>query len=182
MTARVTEILRAVGLCEDYRFVHPADLARARARGAALHKAIELATLGTLDPDSLHPEIAPGFAAYQRFVAATAHVVEAAEVELTHPWGIVGHPDDVGTLGERGPVVIDYKLTRTPDLVGTKYQLAAYRLLWDHAHPERPIQGCFMLQLPRDADGDYRLVDLTDDYAVNVFTAAFVVWKAQQER
>lgn len=182
MIASVTEILRAVGLTEDYRFVHPTDLARARARGAALHKAIELAHAGTLDPESLHPEIAPGFAAYLRFVEATGHEPEASELELTHPWGIVGHPDRVGTLGARGPVIIDYKLTRAPDLVGTKYQLAAYRMLWDHAHPERPAQGCFMLQLPRDAGADYRLVDLTDDYAVNVFTAAFVVWKAQQER
>ena len=58
---RVTEVLRAVGLGPDFSAVPAATLEHARQRGTALHAAIEWHHEGTLDPDSLHPEVRAGF-------------------------------------------------------------------------------------------------------------------------
>ena len=75
----VTEILADVGLAPDLTMVKPEVLAWASARGTALHRAIELHAKGTLDYDSLHPEIVGALKAYLDFVYESGHKAVASE-------------------------------------------------------------------------------------------------------
>lgn len=178
----VTEILEAVGLAPDLSMVKPDVLAWASARGTALHRAIELHTKGTLDVDSLHPEIVPALEAYLRFVEDSGHEAHASELELIHPtWGFMGHPDRVGTLAKLDDLcLIDWKMTASFSTNYVRHQLAGYAELWNAVHPDRPVKKCFGLHLRKD--GTYRLHDVTDPEARQAFLAAVVVYKAQRRK
>ena len=178
----VTEILQAVGLAPDLSMVKPDVLAWASARGTALHRAIELHTKGTLDYDSLHPEIIPALKAYLDFVHDSGHEAIASELELVHPtWGFMGHPDRVGTLAKlEDLVLIDWKMTASFSTNYVRHQLAGYRLLWNANNPDRPVRKCFGLHLKKD--GRYTLHDVSDPEAEQAFLAAVVVWKAQRRK
>lgn len=169
----VTTIIREVGLSRSYPNTPEMELARQR--GTALHAAILLHAGGELDEGSLHEAIRPGFEAYLRFLDETGHIEMFSEYEIEHPWGIIGHLDRVSSLIE----ILDWKYSDSPDLVGAKYQLAGYRLLWNHQFPLSPVSRCLVIGLGKN--GKYRPHDVTDDYAMQVFTSAFVVYKARQE-
>lgn len=178
----VTEILRAVGLGPDYSAVPEATLERASLRGQALHAAIAYHAAGVLDEASIHPEIAPGFSVYLKFLADSQHQAIASEIDLIHPaWHYRGHPDRIGFLGA-DRVLIDFKYMDSVDLAATAYQLAAYRLAWHALRSSEPIRQCFVLQLKHD--GTYRLHELPKGgwaKAEQVFLAALVVYRARQE-
>ena len=184
----VTEILEAVGLAPDLSMVKPEILAWASARGTALHRAIELHTKGTLDTDSLHPEIVPALKAYLDFVHDSGHepaIIDgqpASELELVHPtWGFMGHPDQVATLAKiEDLVLIDFKFTAAFSTNYVRHQLAGYKLLWNAVHPDRPVRKTFGLHLKKD--GRYALHDVTDAEAEQAFLAAVVVQKAQRRK
>ena len=178
----VTEILSDVGLAPDLSMVKPEVLAWASARGTALHRAIELYTKGTLDVDSLHPEIAWALKGYLDFVEASGHQPIASELELIHPtWGYMGHPDRIGTLrSAEGPVLIDWKMTSAFAANYVRHQLAGYRLLWNANHPDLSVSKCFGLWLKKD--GTYRLIDVTDAEAEQAFLAAVCVYKAKRRK
>ena len=178
----VTEILADVGLAPDLSAVRPDVLAWASARGTALHRAIELHTKGTLDPDSLHPEIVPALAAYLRFVEDSGHEPVASELELVHPtWGFMGHPDRVGTLAKLEDLcLIDWKFTAGFSTNYVRHQCAGYKILWNAVYPERPVRKVFGLHLKKD--GRYTLHDVTDAEAEQAFLAAVVIHKAQRRK
>ena len=178
----VTEILQAVGLAPDLSMVKPDVLAWASARGTALHRAIELHTKGTLDYDSLHPEIIPALKAYLDFVHDSGHEAIASELELVHPtWGFMGHPDRVGTLAKlEDLVLIDWKMTASFSTNYVRHQLAGYKILYNAVHPDRPVRKTFGLHLKKD--GRYTLHDVTDAEAEQAFLAAVVVHKAQRRK
>ncbi len=178
----VTEILQSVGLAPDLTMVKPEVLAWASARGTALHRAIELHDKGTLDMDSLHPEIIPALKAYLDFVHDSGHEAIASELELIHPtWGFCGHPDRVGTLAKlEDLVLIDWKFTASFDKPYVTLQTAGYAALWDANYPDRPIRKCFGLHLRKN--GTYNLHDVSDPEARQTFMAAVVVYKAQRQR
>ncbi len=83
----VTEIMRDLGLSEDYRFLPPAKLEAVQARGKAVHAAIEYHAAGDLDPASVHPVVRPFLEGYVKFADEHQHVAIASELALTHPWG-----------------------------------------------------------------------------------------------
>lgn len=175
----MTEILKALGLCDDYAFVPD----HARDRGTALHQAIQWFEDGTLDTNSLHPEIIQPFTAYQRFVEDTGHMVESSEVELVHPWGFCGHLDRVGLVnGDRA--ICDWKSGTTVDLKGATLQLAGYGLLYAHQfqteYPETRLPDVKRYVVNLRPDGTYKLIDVTDDHATQVFTAAVMVYHARE--
>ena len=179
----VTEILQAVGLAPDLSMVKPEVLAWASARGTALHRAIELHAKGTLDANSLHEEIKGALAGYLKFVQDSGHEAVASELELVDDkrWGIMGHPDRVGTIKSvEGLVLLDWKMTSGFATNYVRHQLAGYRFLWGLIHPDQPISKCFGLWLKKD--GSYRLIDLTDAEAEQAFLAAVVVYRAQRRK
>jgi hypothetical protein len=171
-----TEILRAVGLTRAYP--DTPEMARYRARGTALHQAIQWFHAGVLDEESLHPEIAPGFSAYRAWLEETGWKWLASEVEIFHPWGYVSHLDLIGEDPEGGGGV--EILDVSPDLKSAAFQLAAYGLAYDHAHPEAPHVRRRVLQLS-PSGWRAKAHDVTDAAAVQVFAAAVIVHRAQRE-
>jgi len=178
----VTEILQAVGLAPDLSMVKPEVLAWASARGTALHRAIELHEKGTLDVDSLHPEIVGALTGYLKFVEESGHEAVASELELIHPtWGFMGHLDRVGTLAKlEYLVLIDWKFTAGFSINYVRHQLAGYKILWNTVHQDRPVRKTFGLHLKKD--GKYTLHDVTDPEAEQAFLAAVVVYRAQRRK
>jgi len=180
----VTEILAAVGLDPDLSMVKPEVLAWASARGTALHRAIELYTKGTLDTDSLHPEIAGALTGYLKFVADSGHEAIASELELIDDkrWGFMGHPDRIGTHRglDGGLAVYDWKMVASFDANYVRLQTAGYAELWNINHPDRPVAHCFGLHLKKD--GSYRLHNTSDLDARQTFLAALTVYKAQRRK
>lgn len=168
----VTRILAAAGLGPDYAMVPPAVLEAARARGSAVHEAIEALHLG-YEYDLL-PEGAPYLAAYRRFAQESGFTPERVEfrVEST-TWRYCGHPDVVGwLLGKR--TMLDYKGMDTVHLRSAARQLAGYRLAWNEQHPTETLDLCAVLQLK--PDGSYRLHEVDAAAKESVFLAAVVVW------
>lgn len=179
----VTEILQDVGLAPDLSAVKPEVLAWASARGTALHRAIELHAKGTLDVDSLHPEIAGALKGYLKFVDDSGHEAVASEIELIDDkqWGIMGHPDRVGTLrGLEGLALIDWKFTSGFATNYVRHQLAGYRILWNLLYPDQPVSKCFGLHLKKD--GKYALHNVGDAEAEQAFIAAVLVYKAKRRK
>lgn len=176
----VTEVLAAVGLTQNYGFLPQEKLELARARGTALHLAVQWFHEGTLDESSLHPEIKLGFEAYRAWLDEERWEWEASEVELFHPWGVVGHLDLVGLAPDVGIEILDVKFSDAPDVAGAALQLAFYGILWDQNHPDRPHRRRRILQITRD--GHAKPIDVTNPHHTNVCAAAVVVFQAQRER
>ena len=173
----VTEVLRAAGLSEA-PYPSPA-MARGLVRGRALHLAIQYHDEGALDLASLHPEVEGAFRAYLRFREEVPHRVRATEVTLFHEtWQFCGRPDRVAYMnGESTAVsILDWKMGDSPDLEAARYQLAAYRVLWD-ANSDCPAERCYAGR--RGRDGRYSLHDLTAPEASQVFLAALILYRAR---
>ncbi len=146
---RVTKILEVVGFTQNWggSLYH-------LERGRSLHHAIHLDLKGTLDEASIHPDIAPPFEAWRRFRQAAGPItVLQAECEMADPnWRFVGHPDLICLFGGV-TTLFDYKCTESPDLFAARYQLGAYRHLWNMRHPDRPIVDAAVLQLSPSGAG-----------------------------
>jgi len=174
----VTEILASCGLTQNYGFLPQEKLDLARARGTALHLAIQWFHEGTLDETSLHPEIRLGFEAYRAFLEEERWVWEASELELFHPFGVVGHLDLIGVAPDVGLEILDLKFSDAPDVKGAARQLAMYGMLWDHNHPDRPHRRRRVLQITRD--GHAKPIDVTNQHHSNVCAAAIVVYQERK--
>jgi hypothetical protein len=77
----VTTIIKQAGLTPDYSFVDPWYLER----GTFIHRATELWEKGTLDDDTVDPEITGYLTAYKSFRADWRDRVTGQEVRLWHP-------------------------------------------------------------------------------------------------
>lgn len=105
--------------------IAPDVLEYARARGQAVHRAIELDITGDLDEASLHPEVAGRFAGWRRFVQTSRFKPAGSEVRVfSQRFGYAGTFDLWGHIRHE-PYLIDIKATAlVPPTVGL--QTAAY--------------------------------------------------------
>lgn len=174
---RVSHVLRAVGLGPDLSHVSADDLARAQARGAAVHAAVEGIVYGYDADVDLPPEARPYIDAFRRFVVEAGFQPIAAEILVIHPtWRYQGHPDVVGFLqGRRG--ILDLK---TGDATGAEAQVAAYVDAWTAQRPTEPATWGAILHLRED--GTYRWDEVPLQAALEVFRAALIVYAAQPRR
>ncbi len=179
---RVTEILRSVGLDPDYSMVPAAALEVARARGIAVHSALEALTYGYLDGET--PEIAPYLSAARKFISESGYKPQVAEVRVVNEtWKYQGHIDSVGTMPLKGSVVralCDWKTAESLDVEYAGYQLAGYRLAWQASHPATPIHVVAAVQLR--SDGSYRFHEIDPAHAEPVWLAAVTVFHARRRR
>jgi hypothetical protein len=77
----VTQILRQEGFCPSLDWIDPWYLQR----GTYVHRATELYDKGTLDEESLSPEIIPYLESYKRARAEIGFTITAIELKLWHP-------------------------------------------------------------------------------------------------
>lgn len=179
---RVTEILRAVGLSPDFSAVPETVLEAALERGVARHAAIEADHYGFLEPSQ--EALLVG---YRRFLADTGHLPVNSEFLVEdRVWGYCGHPDRLGRHGDE-VWLIEWKPMGT-DLYAASLQLAAYRYGLELHRLGLTIHRGVVVELNDDS---YRLTDVTKpdpggrwpglDAAWQVFQAALIVYRAQQE-
>lgn len=113
-----TQILKAVGLYPDYSFVDPYYLTR----GTYIHRAIELYEKGTLDEETLDPEIAPYLEQWKRVRPHFKIEIVGTEVKKVHPQLLyAGIIDDVITGHTNYALYLtkdSYKLEEVKDIRG----------------------------------------------------------------
>src|SRR5262245_40790498 len=99
-----------------------------RARGKAVHRAIELYESGTLEEETLHPDVAGHFAAYKKFKDETGYKPEAFEESVfSDSLRYRGTLDSRGYFtGKDGWAIVDFKCSHKPDLKAAALQLSAY--------------------------------------------------------
>jgi len=170
---RVSDILAAAGLAADFSHVNAEILEAAQARGTAVHEAITAHHYG-YEVD-ITPEIKPYLAAYERFLSESGHEPIVSEYELVDSeWGVMGHVDRVGYLNKlRG--IFDWTIG---DGQSKRYQLAAYRWLWNRCRPQEPVT--FTAGVELRANGTYRLYETEGAQDEQVWLAAVIVYQAQQ--
>lgn len=118
----VTRVLRRL---IDFSGIDPAVLEKARERGKAVHRAIELDIAGDLDDESLHPEVRERFLGWRNFVKLSGFKVISSEQRVySERHGYAGTIDLCGTI-RRETYLPDIKATAlVPPTVGL--QTAAY--------------------------------------------------------
>lgn len=174
---RVTSILASVGLAPDYAAIAPETLQAAAERGSKVHALIEATHYGFAEPEDVTPDVAPYLAAYEKFVVDSGYQPIATEIEVRHP-DYVGHVDQIGwLLGRR--LLVDFKTT-SAIYPSAAYQVAGYRMAWQHQHPKEPITALAVVQLR--GDGTYRLHEVAIAQAERVWLAALTVYLARQRR
>ena len=156
----VSEIMRFAAR-EVYGNVNQYTLDHAADRGTQVHAAcLQLDTTGTVDITS---DLVPYLEAYAAFVRKETPQWMALEQPLNVDTEYAGTIDRVGVLPKRGMglALVDIKTTsalKTPLLT---IQLAAYRRLWNHNHPDRPVDTMYALHLRRD--GTHYLKPITHE-------------------
>ncbi len=150
----VSEILQKVGLVKDYKGVDPFY----RDRGIATHKAIELHLSGSLDPESLDPNVKPCFEAFLKYSAdhplGDILALEKPMVNLSETFA--GTPDLITTKA-----IFDWKCSKSHDKVaelqGQAYACLAFHL--NHEHIYRPF-----IVVELHDDGTYEEFNYGSDY------------------
>ena len=179
----VTAILSRVGLGPDLSGIAESVLEVARARGTAVHAAIEALTYG-YEPE-IPDGVGPYLDGYRKFLAETGYRPVVHEVEVVDPrWQYVGHADGVGWIAE-DRVLVDWKATAVLDVDAVSYQLAAYRQAWQARRPTEPIKRLIAVQFK---PGAYRMHEVGKNggpsvaEATSVWQAAVVVYRAIERR
>lgn len=146
----VTEILKP--LYGDLRYVKQDLLDYKSVLGQAVHKAIELYTLKTLDMDTLDDQVLPYFEQFLRFCRDTGFVPTETEVRISSKMGYAGTLDLIGLLNCR-KVLVDIKTTAALS-PAVALQTAAYGMAYNAERPASPVVKRYALRLTPDM---YRL-------------------------
>lgn len=159
----------------------PADvLELALQRGTAVHRAVELDVLGTLDEATVDPRVAPYLAQWRKFRRDSGWTPIGVEVRCASArFGYAGTLDQLGRLPRTHgrTSLLDLKTSATaPITVGP--QTAGYEQAVRETYPEESWSGVpidrYALLLTRD---NYRLVPLTNPADIAVFTSALTLWR-----
>ncbi len=154
----------------DFSRVPPEVLERKRQLGTAVHKAVELDIAGTLDPDSIAPELDGYLRAWAQFKASGFHP-QASELRLASKSGYAGTLDLICT---QGPDVwlIDIKTAAQHSPV-MALQTAAYAQLYAEHDPARATvkRGAVLLA----PDGTFNLIPHTDRSDLRVFLSLLTI-------
>ena len=90
-------------------------------RGTAVHKAVELHVLGTLDVETVDERIRPCLQAYIDFEKATGFkVIEAEKAFFNAPLGLAGKPDLLGKFPNGAEAIVELKSGALAPRVGVQ--------------------------------------------------------------
>jgi|SRR5690606_9702692 len=130
----VTTVLKLVSGA-DYAGVDPDVLARAAARGTAVHRMVELDGQGILDEDSLDDELRPYLAQWRQFMAQSGFVSLLQEGKVaSRRYGYAGTLDLFGVLNGRFALIDVKSVVRVMRATGP--QTAAYELALREWNPD----------------------------------------------
>lgn len=173
----VTQVLQAAGFV-DTRWFND----RAATRGTFVHEATALLDQGSLDMDSLDPEIEPYVRGYQKFLQDAQPVWSRVEWLVCDDLSdVAGTVDRIGTIKVKGVtqnVIIDLKTGRGGAAPWHPIQLAGYQHLVTYylsrqGHTEEAAKirryGLYL------RDGNYTLTPYVDPQDVGVFLSALTV-------
>lgn len=173
----VSEILRP--LTETYLAAIPEGVLNwKRDLGIAVHKACELLDLGTLDEESLDPQIVPyleGYKAFRVDFQPKWNAIEQIVFDDVHRYA--GTMDRAGEL-TTGPAIVDIKTS-------LQVQPSAAVQLWAYAVAHDGIEQPDLLVLQLKKDGTYRLQPFTDYDEYDATWNALLTlhgWKKRNER
>lgn len=171
----VTQVLQVI---TDYSGVPKAVLQKAAERGTAVHRATELADLGTLDWGRLDDELIPYVMAWEQFKHDAKPEILAVERRTFHPALLFAGTLDRELIlnGKRGVLDIKSSVALMPS-VGP--QLAAY-MESENAHREKAdrMKARWGLQLKKN--GKYKLVEYKDANDWQDFLGCLRVVRFQQ--
>lgn len=168
----VTSVLKLVSGA-DYAGVDPDVLARAAARGTAVHRMVELDGQGILDEDSLAEELQPYLVQWRQFRAQSGFVILAQECRVaSRRHGYAGTLDLFGVLNGRFALVDVKSVVRVMRTTGP--QTAAYEVALRECRPDllpgdAPVDR-FALQLRPGAS--WQLVPFPSRSDARVFLGA----------
>jgi hypothetical protein len=177
----VTQVLHSAGLSADYSMVALEVLERKRIIGEYVHKATQYLDEGSLDLETVDPEIQGYLAAYEKFIRESGFQPQLIEHRLV---GRINGMLCGGTIDRTGAMagklwIIDLKCIERL-YPAFALQTAGYELLLP-----KPVVPPFkyaraVLQLKRD--GSYKLMSFNDPADSDVFRAALVVtaWRMNQ--
>lgn len=166
----VTTALKVVSSA-DYAMVDPAVLERAAALGTAVHRVIELDIRGTLDTESLDPQLVPYYGLWREFLATSGFRPIAAELRVaSRRYGYAGTLDTLGMLhGELA--LLDLK--RVVRLMrSTGPQTAGYELALREWRPDLVPEGAKLKRYALQLTDRWNLHPLKDPRDARTFLAA----------
>lgn len=172
----VTSVLKLVSSV-DYAGVDPDVLARAAARGTAVHRMVELDGQGILDEDSLDDELRPYLVQWRQFLTRSGFVPLLQEGQVaSRRYGYAGTLDLFGVLNGRFALIDVKSVARVMRATGP--QTAAYELALREWKPEllpgdAPVDR-FALQLRPGAS--WQLVPFPSRSDARVFLGALTCY------
>lgn len=165
----VTQILRAVGVSEDFELLRARGLRQAaaidrkRELGAALHADAAAFDDGDLDLEAVHPDVRPYLEAWIlcRRNLELSPLMRERQLYSERD-GFCGTCDAVcyrGADPER-LILIDLKCG-DPESTPARFQTAGYQILWEAEYPARPIAERWAVELRPDLRVPYRVTNYT---------------------
>jgi hypothetical protein len=171
----VTQVLNSVGITDFEKLERVGvDMETARERGSTVHLITQLHDEGTLDPETVDPELAGYLEAWSKFREISDVTFDEDGIErmvCSADYRYAGTVDRVGhnVLGKR--IVIDIK-TGTP-LAATGLQLAAY----EHTLGEDRAMARIGVYLRKDGTFTTEIYDDPSDWPTFLYALFTHHWK-----
>jgi hypothetical protein len=183
----VTQILRATGVSTNFEALpNQRQIALKRDIGTALHADAHAFDDDDIDEATVHEEVRPYYDAWKVFRANYGDLVpiERERILFHEPLWFCGTMDGIfGSRTEaagkirifppgadtpfllegRTRILIDLK-TGDPDDAGGRYQLAGYKMAWEHEHPGQIITARWAVELVPERKVPYRVHPYDDDW------------------
>ncbi|QOR55553.1 MAG: hypothetical protein UMS36scaffold28_43 [Phage 59_13] len=165
----VTDVLRISGMYDGY----PAS-DHALWMGQARHKAIELWIKGTLDLDTLHPDILPSVEAYLEFEQQTGFKPLATELECWSPsLQLATRLDLLGVFPDQHEVIVELKS-------GAVSKVAGLQTAGQDIAKGLPRRKRYGLSVPQSGKPKVIPFTSTDDYGTFISCLTVAHWKIEK--
>lgn len=174
----VTQVIQRAGMSTDYRDVPPQHLINAARIGRAVHaEAARLTEAGSrlfwrsaaLAYDHEHPRVEAAVRGWASWMHAMNPEILATERKMVSAALWLAGTLDLACVIQGVRWLIDYKCTSARDPVSWGLQTGGYKILWDEAHPQQPIERRGALHIRGDQP---MLVPLDDDTDTGRFWGA----------
>lgn len=181
----VPSVTQVLGQLTSYDRIPAESLKRARQKGVAVHRTVELHAKDDLDEETLPEWLRPPLAAFKQFVADTGFRIVESERRVFHPtYGYAGTADLFGTIRvKRGRSEVEQ--TACVDLKRSLYagraiglQLIGYVKARETEPGSERIQRRFALVLSET--GKYALTEFDDPSDFTNFLACLTVHRLKE--